>query len=289
MLVHARKIIYPAYRRRQAVVAFNTINAETTLAIARAASALRRPTLFEVSEKTITYLGLNTVVELVRTICDDPSIKASLAIHLDHAHTYEICVAAIKAGFTSVMIDGSALPFSQNVKLTKRVVDYAHKHNVLVQGEVGALKPVVKGARLVAASDLMTDPAQAREFVAKTGVDTLGVAVGTLHGAMKMFHKLPQIDFSRLNSIHQLVKIPLALHGASGVPAKDLKKARSLGVTIVNIDTEIRLSYLTSLRRELKSQEHEYDPRVIFYPVIADIQKTAEQKLKALSTTYGTR
>lgn len=289
MLVHARQIINNAYRHKQAVVAFNTINAETTLAIARAASATKTPTLFEVSEKTIAYLGLKTVVELVRTICDDPSIKAPLAIHLDHAHTYEMCVAAIKAGFTSVMIDASALPFLQNVKLTKRVVDYAHKRRVLVQGEVGALKPITKGSRLLAASDLMTDPEQAREFVAKTGVDTLGVAVGTLHGAMKMFHKLPKIDFARLAAIHKLVKIPLALHGASGVPANDLRRARSLGVTIVNIDTEIRLAYLNNLRTELKKNIHEYDPRVIFLPVIGAIQKVAEQKLKVLSTIYGTR
>jgi fructose-bisphosphate aldolase class II len=281
MFVHARRIVFPAYKRHQAVVAFNTINAETTLAIARAASSLRVPALFEISEKTINYLGLETVVALTRAVASDKSVKAPLAIHLDHGHSFEICRAAIQAGFSSVMIDASALPFSANVKLTRKVVDYAHKRGVLVQGELGALKPT-SGKRLRAAKDFMTDPAQAHEFVRLTGVDTLGVAVGTLHGPMKILHKLPKIDFARLACIHDLVRVPLVLHGASGVAAPDLRRARSLGVGIVNIDTDLRMAYLKSLRRELKAQPREYDPRTIFSPVVAAVQRAAEQKLRAL-------
>ncbi len=282
MFVHARQIIFPAYRKHRAVVAFNTINAETSLAIARAASSVGVPALFEISEKTIHYLGLTTVVALTKTVASDPSVTVPLAIHLDHGHSFAVCRAAIQAGFSSVMVDGSALPYAQNVKLTRRVVAYAHQRGVLVQGELGALKPVV-GKRLRANTDLMTDPEQAKTFVAATNVDTLGVAVGTLHGPAKIFQPLPKIDFERLKAIHRLVKVPLVLHGASGVPAADLRQARRLGVGIVNIDTDLRLAYLTSLRRELRVQPKEYDPRVIFGPVVEAVRRVAERKLRALS------
>lgn len=282
MFVHAKRIIAEAYRHHRTVVAFNSLNAETTLAIARAASLAHVPTLFEISEKTIAYLGINAVVALVKSICQTPSIKAPLALHLDHGHSFELCAAGVRAGFSSVMIDASALPFKANVALTKRVVQYAHRRGVWVQGEVGALKPVKQGARLTAASDLMTDPKQAREFVNLTGVDTLGVAVGTLHGPMKMFKRLPKLDFRRLAAINREVRLPLVLHGASGVPAKDLRRASRLGVTIVNIDTEIRLAYLKALRQELRRQPHEYDPRVLLAPVMQAITQVALAKLKAL-------
>lgn len=282
MLVHARTIIDKAYRRQRAVVAFNTINAETTWAIARAASQVGAPTLFEISEKTIHYLGLDTVAALVRSISNDSSIRVPLAMHLDHGHSFAMAAACVKAGFSSVMIDASALPFLANVRLTKRVVDFAHKHRVIVQGEIGALKPAKGRQGLRAAHDLMTDPAQAREFVRLTGVDTLGVAVGTLHGPMKIFHKLPKIDFPRLKAIHELTNVPLVLHGASGVPASDLRRASKLGVAVINIDTELRLAYLKSLRRELKQQLHEYDPRMIFSPVVDALTATAVKKLRSL-------
>lgn len=282
MFVHARRIIVPAFRRHQAVVAFNSINAETTLAIARAASRLRAPTLFEISEKTIDYLGLPTVVALVRSVSSDRAVRAPLAIHLDHGHSFDRAAAAVKAGFSSVMIDGSALPFRANVALTRRVVQYAHRYGAWVQGEVGALVPAGRLSQLHAASDLMTDPVQAREFARLTQVDTLAVAVGTLHGPMKIFHHLPKLDFERLAAIHRLVKKPLVLHGASGVPAGQLRRAQAHGVAVINIDTELRLAYLKALRRELKRQPKEYDPRVVFAPVIDALQRVAERKLREL-------
>lgn len=282
MLVHARRIIGAAWRRHQAVVAFNTINAETTLAIARGASAVGAPTLYEISEKTIEYLGLKTVVAMVTSISDERSVKVPLAMHLDHGHSFTIAAQAIQAGFTSVMIDASALPFKENVALTRRVVTLGHKRGVLVQGELGALKPAQSVKHLRAATELMTDPIQAREFVRLTGVDTLAVAVGTLHGPAKIFQRLPKIDFKRLHAIHQLVRVPLVLHGASGVPGKDLRQARRFGVTVINIDTELRLAYLDCLRRELKRQPKEYDPRVVFAPVVAGLESVVVHKLKEL-------
>lgn len=281
MLVHARTIINAAYRRHRAVVAFNTINAETTWAIARAATAARQATLYEVSEKTIAYLGFDTVVALIRAVASAPSVTVPLAMHLDHGRSLAVCAAAVRAGFSSVMIDASALPFNANVRLTRRVVEFAHRHRVIVQGEIGALARA-RGARLRVAASLMTDPAQAHEFVRLTGVDTLGVAVGTLHGPMKIFHKLPKIDFPRLACIHDLVRVPLVLHGASGVPAADLRRAEKLGVSVINIDTDLRLAYLKSLRQELKRAPHEYDPRVIFEPVVQAMEDTARRKLRGL-------
>jgi ketose-bisphosphate aldolase len=175
------------------------------------------------------------------------------------------------------------LSFADNVKLTKQVVAFAHRRKVMVQGEVGALLPAKAGRRLMAARDLMTDPKQAREFVKQTGVDSLGVAVGTLHGPMKIFKRLPKIDFVRLADIHKQVKLPLVLHGGSGVPVADLKKAARLGVAVVNIDTELRLAYLSALRRELRQRREEYDPRAVLAPVVNALTTLAIHKLKALA------
>ena len=282
MLVPVRRIIGSAYRQHRLVVAFNTLNAETTLAIARAAQQVGVATLYEISEKTIAYLGLATTVALVKAVSRETGGKVPLGIHLDHGKSLEICCAAIRAGFSSVMIDGSALPFAANVKLTKQVVEFAHRRQVMVQGEVGALVAVKAGTRLTAARQLMTDPKQARDFVKLTGVDSLGVAVGTLHGPMKIFRRLPKIDFARLRDIHQAVKLPLVLHGGSGVPAPDLKRAAHLGVAVVNIDTELRLAYLAALRWELKRRPKEYDPRVVFAPVVQALTMVAVEKLRGL-------
>ena len=282
MLVHARRIIAAAYRAKHLAIAFNTMNAETTLAVARAASTLGRGTLFEISEKTISYLGLGTVVAMTEAICRDPAITAPLALHLDHGHSVEICRAAVRAGFSSVMFDGSALPFKENVRLTRQVVRFAHAHGVWVQGEIGALVASRRGSRVRVAAELMTDPAQAAAFVKLTGVDTLGVAVGTLHGPMKIFHKLPHIDFPRIAAITRATRTPLVLHGASGVPAADLRRAARLGVAVANIDTDLRLTYLAAMRRELARQKKEYDPRVVFGPVVSAVQALAESKLRSV-------
>ncbi len=283
MLLHARKIINQAYNQKKLIFAFNTINAETTWAIARGVTAAKATALFEVSEKTINYLGLKTIVATIESIVQDKSITAPLAMHLDHGHSFEVVARAIQAGFSSVMIDGSALPYKANIALTKKVVALAHKHNVIVQGEVGALQPDKNFKTLHAAADLMTDPKQAQEFVKLTGVDSLAVAVGTLHGPAKIFHKLPTIDFERLEAIHKLCCLPLVLHGASGVPVEQLKKAKSLGATVANIDTEIRLAYLGGLHEQLQIQKNEYDPRVIMLPIIEKIAKLVTKKIKSVN------
>lgn len=284
MLSDTGSIIKKAYGQHKVVVAFNTLNAETSLAIARAAKIVGVPTLFEISEKTITYLGMDTTVALVKSVAREAGGKVPLGLHLDHGKSFDICLAAIKAGFSSVMIDGSALAFKENVALTKRVVNYAHQRKVVVQGEVGALVADHKGKNLLAAKDLETDPKQAAEFVRLTKVDSLGVAVGTLHGPMKIFRKLPKIDFERLKQIHEQVNIPLVLHGGSGVPISDIKKASKLGVAVVNIDTELRLAYLSALRWELKRQQKEYDPRTVFMPVVEAMTIVAVKKLKGLQS-----
>lgn len=284
MLVPAGRIIKSAYRRRKIVVAFNTINAETTLAIARAAAHLKTPALFEVSEKSIAYLGMSTIVALVKAAANEVG-SVPLGIHLDHGKSFEICAAAIGAGFSSVMIDGSSLPLAENIKLTKRVVNLAHRRGVVVQGEVGALvSRSPRGGYVQASREFMTDPQQAAEFVRLTGVDSLGVAVGTLHGPIKMFRRLPHIDFKRLEEIHRRVRIPLVLHGGSGVPVADLRKAAKLGVAVVNIDTELRLVYLASLQRSLKKHSSEHDPRIVFAPVVEALTRAAVKKLKGVRT-----
>ncbi len=280
MLVHAKRIIAEARRRRRTAVAFNTFNAETTLAVARAAQRARSAVLLEISEKTIEYLGLDMVVKVCSEACR--GVRVPMALHLDHGHTYEVCKRAADAGFSSVMFDGSGLPYRENVRITKRVVRYAHRRGVFVQGEVGSLE-AAKGRRLRVAKDLMTDPKQAADFVKRTGVDTLGVSVGTLHGPMKMIQKLPHIDFERLKAIHRATPVPLVLHGASGVPAAHVKRAAKLGVAIMNIDTELRAAFLGGLKSSVVRNSKHFDPRVVLAPAVSAVEESAFRKLKSIS------
>lgn len=280
MIVHLREILPKTEKNNYALGSFNTFNLEITLGIAQAALARRSPVIIAVSEKTIQYAGLKPITHVVKTVAKNVVPEIPVVLHLDHGKTFHSAAECIKAGFSSIMIDASNLPFDENINLTKDVVKYAHKHKVFVQGELGRVlktKEEIKKMKF-RPEEFMTDPDQAVEFVKKTGVDTLAVAIGNIHGPYKMKHPA-RLDFKRLKAISKKVRIPLVLHGASGLKSDEIKKAIALGVKIINIDTEIRLAFSQSLRSVL-FRNKEIDPRKILSPSIKAVQKIIEEKIE---------
>ena len=224
-----------------------------------------------------------------------------ICLHLDHGEDFEICKQCIDGGFTSVMIDGSKHPFEDNVALTKKVVEYAHAHGVVVEAELGKLAGVEDNIKVDSKSATYTDPEEAAEFVEKTGVDSLAIAIGTSHGAYK-FSGDPQLDFDRLREIHKLIPdTPLVLHGAStvlpefvdkcnryggnipgakGVPEEMITEAAKYGICKVNIDTDLRLAMTAEIRKYLAENPKEFDPRKYLGPARDAISSMVSHKIK---------
>jgi len=279
MLTHIKKIVQKS--NRFAIGAFNTYNLETTRAIVRAAVEMKKPAIIQVSENAIKYAGLESIFEIVQTVVKQEAKGVPLALHLDHGKNFDLIKKAIKIGFKSIMFDGSDLSFEENIKQTKKIVDYAHKHGVWVQGEIGG---ILKGRTGIISSArrerLMTDPKQAQEFVKQTKVDTLAVAVGNVHGAYKLFFKVPRLNIKLLEEINRVVKVPLVLHGGSGVNKKDITAAIRNGIRIININSDLRVAFTNAIRKKLRDDPREVDPRHILKPAINAVQKVVKQKIK---------
>jgi fructose-bisphosphate aldolase, class II len=283
MLVHLSELLKEAQTKKYALGAFNVENLETTLGVVRAAMQVKSPIILQVSETSIQYAGLKAITAIVEIIARDEAGSIPIALHLDHGKTFRSVAECVRQGFSSIMMDASDMPLTENIILTKQAVDYAHKKDVLVQGELG----VVKGLEEVTPEEretLMTDPDEAEEFVDKTGVDTLAVAVGNVHGILKMQKGNPGLDFKRLDEIHKrLPRLPLVLHGASGLPAQVIQEGIKHGIRIINIDTDLRLAFTDTLRQTLNGDRSLFDPREVFKPSIAAIQRVVQEKL----TTFG--
>jgi fructose-bisphosphate aldolase class II len=285
MLVHIKEIVTRAQHGGYAIGAFNTQNLETTLAIVQAAVAQKSPVIIQVSESAIKYAGLKAITHIVETIAKNQANGVPVALHLDHGKSFLSVSECVKAGFSSIHIDGSELPFDENVNLTKESVAYAHKRGVWAQGELGTIlgaEGLVKiEKRELEIKDCFTDPRQAAEFVKATKVDTFAMSIGNMHG---MFKGLERLDLMRLKEIRAKIKLPLVLHGASGVEHAEIRQAIKLGIRIINIDTELRLAFAAALRQKLKSDKKEIDPRKLLAPATAAIQKIAEEKIKVFGS-----
>ncbi|MEM3673012.1 MAG: class II fructose-bisphosphate aldolase [Candidatus Bathyarchaeia archaeon] len=275
MLVTNRELLLPARKNSYAVGAFNIQNLESFLAVTEAAVEEKSPVIVAVTPSAIKYAGLAYLVKIVRTAAENTPVPMSL--HLDHGEDFETVSKCIEAGFTSVMIDGSFLSFEENIALTKRVVDLAHSKGVSVEAELGRLAGVEEKT-VEEKEAILTDPDAAEEFVKRTGVDALAVAIGTSHGAYK-FKGEAKLDFERLKLIAKKVDIPLVLHGASSVPAwiiekatkygaelsgakgipeEHIKKAISMGISKINIDTDLRLAFTAAVREVLANSPKEF-------------------------------
>ncbi|MEW6377170.1 MAG: class II fructose-1,6-bisphosphate aldolase [Thermodesulfobacteriota bacterium] len=298
-----KHLLNQAQKGGYAVGAFNINNLEILQAILSAGEEERSPAIIAVSEGAIQYAGLLNIVSMVRTASEQTSILLSL--HLDHGKDLEVIRSCIESGFTSVMIDGSHLEFKENMAITKRVVEMASPKGVSVEAELGRLKGIEDNVSVSERNAIFTDPQAAEEFVKKTGVDALAIAIGTSHGAYK-FKGEAKLDFERLKEIARRLDIPLVLHGASGVPKPVLEKAErfgaklpgakgipdeaiqraiSLGICKINIDTDLRLSFVGAIREVLTLKPEEFDPRKILGPGREAIKQTVQSKMRLFGSS----
>ncbi|MDA2935895.1 class II fructose-bisphosphate aldolase [Patescibacteria group bacterium AH-259-L05] len=280
MLVHIKDLVKKTEKGKYALGAFNTFNLEITLGIVKGAMEAQAPIIIQISETTLNYAGVKAITHIVKTIAKNQANNIPIALHLDHGKSFSAVMECVKAGFSSIMIDASNLPFDENITVTQKSVQYAHRHGVWAQGELGKIvKEKKEIEHLVQHPEkFLTDPDQAQEFVKKTKIDALAVSVGNVHGVYKLEHKAPVLDLKRLAEIGKKVDVPLVLHGASKIPADSLKKAIKLGVRIINIDTETRHAFKQSLLQSLKKRG-EYDPRKFLSPTIDAVAKVIKEKI----------
>jgi fructose-bisphosphate aldolase class II len=302
MLVTNKELLLAAKRGAYAVGAFNIQNLESLLAVVEAAVEEKSPVIVAVTPSAIKYGGLKYLTALVKVAAENAPVPMSL--HLDHGEDVETVRKCLEAGFTSVMIDGSHLPFEENVALTRRVVEMAHPMGVSVEGELGRLTGVEEKT-VEEREAVLTDPDEAEEFVKRTGVDALAVSIGTSHGAYK-FKGEPKLDFERLRLIREKVDVPLVLHGASsvpqwiiekatkygaeltgakGIPEDHVKRAISLGITKINIDTDLRLAFTATVREVLANQPKEFDPRKILGPAKEAMKEVVKAKMRLFGSS----
>ncbi|MBO8127919.1 MAG: class II fructose-1,6-bisphosphate aldolase [Peptococcaceae bacterium] len=283
-LVTAAYILKHAEAGGWAVGAFNCNNMEIVQAIIRAAREEQSPVIIQASQGAIKYAGLSyikaLVLEAVRT-ADVP-----VALHLDHGTSFEQAVRCIRAGFTSVMIDGSHLSLDENIALTRRVVEVASAAGVSVEAELGRIGGTEDDISVDERDAFFTDPDEARYFVEQTGVDSLAVAIGTAHG---LYKGEPKLDFERLKKIKARVPKPLVLHGSSGVPAEAVKEAVSLGIRKVNIDSDIRQAFTSTVREVLAANPHEIDPRKILGPARDAAVEVIREKIRIFGSSGKAR
>ena len=296
MLVTNKEVLSAASAGGYAVGAFNINNMEILQAVVDTANEEQSPIIVSASPSAIKYAGIEYLTAMVNAAAKlYPSIPMTL--HLDHGKDIETATMCIYGGFTSVMIDGSRLDFEENIAMTKHIVDVARSKGVSVEAELGKL--VSQESTSKDAEDPYTDPDAAVEFVDRTGVDSLAVAIGTSHGAYK-FKGAVKLDFERLKDIRSKVSVPLVLHGASGVPSwivekatkygaelsgakgipdEHIKKAISLGISKINIDTDLRLAFTGSVREVLVTSPKVFDPRKILGPAKENMKKVVQEKM----------
>ena len=298
-LVTTKDMFAKALKADYAVGAFNVNNMEIIQGIVDAAKDENAPLILQVSAGARKYAKPAYLLKLVEAAVEDSGLD--IALHLDHGEDFEICKQCIDGGFTSVMIDGSKHSFEENIRLTKQVVDYAHDHGVVVEAELGKLAGVEDNIKVDARSATFTDPQEAKEFVERTGVDSLAIAIGTSHGAYK-FKGDPYLDYERLKEIHRLIPdTPLVLHGAStvlpefvalcnqyggeipgaqGVPEEMITEATKYGISKVNIDTDLRLAMTAEVRKYLVEHPGDFDPRKYLGPARSAIKDMVAHKIR---------
>ncbi len=304
-LIGPKKMFQAAYEGQFAIGAFNVNNMEIVQGIMRAASEEKSPCILQVSAGARKYAGQTYIMKLVEAaLAETP--KVPVCVHLDHGPSFEMCRDCIDGGFTSVMIDGSALPYEENIALTKKVVEYAHPRGVWVEAELGKLAGIEE--HVVSEGHQFTDPDQAVDFVEKTGCDSLAIAIGTSHGAYK-FKGEPHLDFPRLETItKKLPNYPLVLHGASsvpqefvelcnkyggnvggarGVPEDMLRQAARMGVCKINVDTDIRLALTASIRQFMVEHPEAFDPRQYLTPAREAVRNMVARKIRDVMGSSG--
>lgn len=275
MLVTGKEILQHAHENGYAVGAFNVNNMEIVQAIVEAAEATKSPVILQASQGGLKYAGVEYIAELGRIAARNASVP--VAIHLDHGTDFAQIVQCIRYGFTSVMIDASKYPLDENIAITKKVIEVASAAGVSVEAELGKIGGTEDDITVDERDAAFTVPEEAERFVRETGVDSLAIAVGTAHGPYK---GEPKLDFDRISTIKKLINIPIVLHGSSGVPEESIKKAVSLGVNKINIDTDIRMAFDRAIREFVQNNPNEYDPRKILGPAKKEMIRVISEKMQ---------
>ena len=299
-LVTTTEMFKKAYEGGYAIGAFNVNNMEIIQGITEAAKEENAPLILQVSKGARNYAKPVYLTKLVEAAIEDTGLP--ICLHLDHGDSFETCKSCIDGGFTSVMIDGSHLPFEENIALTKKVVEYAHDRGVVVEGELGRLAGVEDEVKVKKEDSSYTQPEEVNEFVSKTGVDSLAIAIGTSHGAYKFKPGTkPQLRFDILEKVSELLPgFPIVLHGASsvipefvdeinkyggkmdgalGVPEEMLRQAASMAVCKINIDSDLRLAMTAAIRKHFAENPSDFDPRQYLQPARAAIKEMVRHKL----------
>ncbi len=298
-LVTTKEMFEKSIKEGFAIGAFNVNNMEIIQAIVDAAKEENSPVILQASSSAIKYARPIYLKKMVEAAVEETNIP--IVLHLDHGPDFETCKACIDAGFTSVMIDGSKYDFEENVALTKQVVDYAHPRGVVVEAELGKLAGIEDDVNVAASDAMYTDPMQAKEFVERTGCDSLAIAIGTSHGAYK-FKGEAKLRFDILAKVKELIpNTPIVLHGAStvipelvemcnkygadipgakGVPDEILHEASKSGVSKINVDTDLRLAMTAAIRKEFTENPSVFDPRKYLGPARDLIKETVQHKIR---------
>lgn len=300
MLVTTKEMFKKSMEEHFAIGAFNVNNMEIIQGIMDAAAENKSPVVLQASSSAIKYARIGYLKKMVEAAVEEHP-EVPVALHLDHGPDFETCKMCVDAGFTSVMFDGSKYDFEENIRLTKEVVDYAHAHGVVVEAELGKLAGIEDDVNVAADDAMYTDPEQAREFVERTGCDSLAIAIGTSHGAYK-FKGEARLRFDILAKVKELIpNTPIVLHGAStvipelvemcnkyggdipgakGVPDEILHEASLKGVSKINVDTDLRLAMTAQIRKVLVEEPSAFDPRKYLTPAREEVKATVSHKMK---------
>ena len=300
MLVTTKEMFEKSMKEGFAIGAFNVNNMEIVQAIMDAAAEEHAPVIMQASSSAIKYARINYLMKMIKA-AEEEHPEIPFAIHLDHGPDFETCKMCIDAGFTSVMFDGSKYDFEENIRLTKEVVDYAHAHGVVAEAELGKLAGIEDDVNVSESDAMYTDPAQAEEFVKRTGCDSLAIAIGTSHGAYK-FKGEAKLRFDILKKIKERIpNTPIVLHGAStvipelvaqcnqygadipgakGVPDEMLHEASISGVSKINVDTDLRLAMTAAIRKVFVEEPSAFDPRKYLGAARDLIKETVGHKIR---------
>ena len=307
-LVTTKKMFEDAYKGGYAIGAFNVNNMEIIQGIVAAGKKLNAPLILQVSKGAREYANHTYLVKLVEAAVEETGLP--IALHLDHGPDFETCKSCIDGGFTSVMIDGSHLPYEENVALTKKVVEYAHAHGVVVEGELGRLAGIEDDVNVSDENAAYTDPDEVYDFVTRTGVDSLAIAIGTSHGAYKFKPgQKPQLRFDILEEVgKRLPGFPIVLHGASsvmpeyvakinkfggempdaiGIPEDMLREAAKMAVCKINVDSDLRLAMTASIREHFVENPSHFDPRQYLKPARKAIEDVVSHKIETVLGCEG--
>lgn len=272
-LVTSKKMLSDAQKGGYAVGAFNVENMEMVKAVIAAAEEVNAPVMLQTTPSTVKYGSLETYGAIVAAEAQKATVPVCL--HLDHGNTYELVMSAIEAGYSSVMIDGSHENFENNIAMTKKVVEAAKKKEIPVEAELG--KVGGKEDDLEAEADTNTNPAQAKEFVERTGVSSLAIAIGTAHG---FYVGTPVLDKKRVSEVKGLVAVPLVLHGASGLSDEEIQECVSRGMCKVNFATELRVAYTNAVKELLEEKPETFDPKKLGEVAMAAVKEQAMNRMK---------